>query len=88
VVETLKELSMSPRNREIAEAQEKRRWAQIAREEDRYEEGMTKGLEEGLAEGRLEVRREAARKMKDMGLTPEQIQTALGLSPEEIAQIP
>jgi predicted transposase/invertase (TIGR01784 family) len=83
VVETLKELSMSPRNREIAEAQEKRRWAQIAREEDRYEEGLAEVAQKARRE-----KFESARKLKDMGLTPEQIQTALNLSPEEIAKVP
>ena len=42
--------------------------------------GKVEGLAEGEAEGRAEGLAEAARRMRDMGLTPEQIAQATGLS--------
>jgi len=43
-------------------------------------EVLAKGRQEGRAEEKLEI----AHKMKEMGFSPEQIQTATGLSVEEI----
>jgi hypothetical protein len=37
----------------------------------------------GLSEGREEERRETVRRLKDMGLPPDQIAKAAGLDPEE-----
>ena len=45
-------------------------------------EGRTEGKEEGRAEGRAEGVEKVAQKMKEMGFTKEQIQTATGLSLE------
>jgi predicted transposase/invertase (TIGR01784 family) len=42
---------------------------------------------EGRQEGRQEGIRETARRMKNINLSPEQIQAATGLSPDEIAQL-
>ena len=52
------------------------------REEGR-EEGMTKGREEGREAGKKEV----ARKMKKMGISPEQIAEFTGLSQQEIEKL-
>ena len=43
-------------------------------------EGRAEGEAKGRAEGRAEGLAEAARRMRDMGLTPEQIAQATGLS--------
>ncbi len=49
-----------------------------------YDEGLAKGRSEGLAEGRTERAKEIAKLMKAMGLTPEQIAQATGLTLDEI----
>lgn len=49
-----------------------------------YDEGLAKGRSEGLAEGRTERAKEIAKQMKAMGLTPEQIAQATGLTLDEI----
>jgi len=46
-------------------------------------EGREDGLQQGRAEGRTELR-QAARKLKAMGLSPEQISEATGLAPDEL----
>ena len=47
------------------------------------EEGMEKGIERGIEKERTEI----ARKMKEMGDTPEKIHAVTGLSLEQIKQI-
>lgn len=57
------------------------------REEGREEgraEGRAEGREEGREEGKKEGKVEIARKMKSMSLAPDLIQSATGLSMEEI----
>lgn len=49
-----------------------------------HAEGLAKGRSEGLAEGRTERAKEIAKQMKAMGLTPEQIAQATGLTLDEI----
>ncbi|GHT99446.1 hypothetical protein FACS1894142_7040 [Spirochaetia bacterium] len=44
--------------------------------------GLAKGLAEGLAKGKAEGLAETARKMKEEGFSPEQIQRITGLSRE------
>ncbi|MBP5573731.1 MAG: hypothetical protein J6X40_06140, partial [Bacteroidales bacterium] len=46
--------------------------------------GLAEGKELGLAEGVMKAKRETARKMLDMGIDPETISQATGLSKEEI----
>ena len=53
------------------------------REEGRAE-GRAEGREEGKKEGKKEGKVEIARKMKSMSLAPDLIQSATGLSMEEI----
>ncbi|MBQ7262243.1 MAG: hypothetical protein IJR14_00850 [Synergistaceae bacterium] len=48
------------------------------------DEGIALGTERGIAEGRREGLIVAARRMKAMGLTPEQIAQATDLSPAAI----
>jgi predicted transposase/invertase (TIGR01784 family) len=50
-------------------------------------EGLAKGLAEGLAEGLAKGKVEAARKMKEEGLSSEQIKRITGLSAEAIAKL-
>lgn len=52
-----------------------------------YEEGKMEGLAEVRAERRAEGISETARKMKEGGLSVEQIQQFTGLSPEEITKL-
>ena len=53
-----------------------------------YDDGLATGLEKGeargLEKGRAEERLETARKLKAMGLSPEQITAATGLSQEAL----
>ena len=79
-VGVLKELSADERTRMLAEDREKARRDMASRLDGAREEGERKGREEGLAKGKLEV----AQKLKAMGLSPEQIATATGLSLDEI----
>ena len=53
-------------------------------EERGRDEGIALGTERGIAEGRREGLIVAARRMKAMGLTPEQIAQATDLSPAAI----
>jgi len=50
-------------------------------------EGIAEGHAEGRAEGRAEGKLESARKMKEAGLTADQIQMFTGLTPEEIEKL-
>jgi len=50
-------------------------------------EGLAEGRTEGLAEGRADEKLEIARKMKDAGISHEQIHTITGLSFETIEQM-
>jgi len=79
-VGVLKELSADERTRMIAEDREKARRDMASRLNGARREGREEGREEGKLEGKLEV----AQKMKAMGLSPEQIATATGLSVDEI----
>ena len=56
-----------------------RREARTEGREEGREEGRTEGLEEGRTEGRTIALEETAKKMKEMGLTPEQIKMATGI---------
>jgi predicted transposase/invertase (TIGR01784 family) len=78
-VGVLKELSEDERTRMIAEDREKARRDMASRLNGARKEGR----EEGKLEGRLEI----ARRMKAMGLSPEQIITATGLSLGEIERV-
>ncbi len=49
-----------------------------------FEEGMEKGIKKGKEKGKEERNREIARNLKFIGLSPEQISQATGLSLEEI----
>lgn len=48
------------------------------------EEGRAEGLEKGIAEGEQRKRLEIAKNLKSMGLPPENIMQATGLTIEEI----
>jgi predicted transposase YdaD len=50
-------------------------------------EGKLEGRREGKLEGRLEEKREVAKNLKNMGVSQKQIQTATGLSADEIAKL-
>lgn len=47
-------------------------------------EGVEEGMEKGIEKGRLEEKREIALKLKDRGMTPEEIIRLTGLSPENL----
>lgn len=49
--------------------------------------GRAEGRAEGLAEGRAEANRQTARRMIELGMNPELISTATGLSIEEIGSL-
>jgi len=51
------------------------------------EEGLAEGMEKGMEKGHVEKTLEIARKMKEMGFSNEQIQTATGLPAETIAKL-
>lgn len=51
------------------------------------EKGRTEGLEEGIKKGREEGIKELARNMKAVGISPELIAEASGLTPEEIEKL-
>ena len=69
--------------------------AELRGEERGHAKGLKKGLEEGLkeghakglAEGRMEERLANARNLKKLGVSPDIITRATGLTPEEIAGI-
>ena len=50
-------------------------------------EGLEKGRSEGLEQGRAEERRETARRLRDMGLPPEQVARGSGLTMDELQQL-
>jgi predicted transposase/invertase (TIGR01784 family) len=55
--------------------------------EECYEQGLKKGLEIAQEEGKQKVSREIALNLKELGLSPEYIQKATGLSMEEVVSI-
>jgi predicted transposase/invertase (TIGR01784 family) len=83
----MKEIHLSERGRRLADALEKERWAQAAREQDRFEEGKAAGRTEGKAAGKAEGIRENAQQMKRAGISPEQISGITGLSGGEIENL-
>jgi len=83
-VGVLKELSADERTRMLAEDREKARRDMASRLDGAREEGERKGREEGREEGLAKGKLEVAQKLKAMGLSPEQIATATGLSLDEI----
>jgi len=70
---------------------EKYQWAHQASMDKKFEEGESHGLAKGLAKGRSEGRAEAilgtARALLKQGVDPAVIQSATGLSKEEIASL-
>jgi hypothetical protein len=57
--QALREISMSPYARRVADARQRERWAQEAREKDRYNEGIS------IGEGRERAKAEAERARAD-----------------------
>ncbi|EBY0567846.1 Rpn family recombination-promoting nuclease/putative transposase [Escherichia coli] len=51
------------------------------------QEGIQKGRMEGRMEGRLEEKQDIARQLQKMGMTPEQIKLATGLSDDDLKKI-
>jgi hypothetical protein len=51
------------------------------------EEAREEGLQEGLTEGSRQEKLEIARKLKTIGLSPEQIATGTGLPPETVVKL-
>ena len=51
------------------------------------QQGREEGLAEGLEKGRAEERRETARRLRDMGLPPEQVARGSGLTMDELQQL-
>ncbi|AXE10722.1 TPA: hypothetical protein H2V79_004629 [Salmonella enterica] len=51
------------------------------------EEGRKEGLQEGLQEGAAEKAQTIARQLRNMGMTPEQIEQATGLSGAELKKL-
>jgi predicted transposase/invertase (TIGR01784 family) len=68
-------------------AEEKNRLDIALRREAIRQTSLAEGREEGRTEGRAEEKLEITRKMKEMGFSNEQIQTATGLSTETIEQL-
>ena len=68
----------------LAEGLEKGREKGLA---EGLEKGREEGLAEGLEQGRAEVRRETARRLRDMGLPPEQVARGSGLTMDELQQL-
>ena len=98
-VDTLYELSANPDVRAQYEAREKAWRDRMAEIDWAYDDGIEKGLERGRAEGReagraegreagraegREALLETARKLKNLGLSPEQISAATGLPPDAL----
>jgi predicted transposase/invertase (TIGR01784 family) len=65
VVEALRELTLTDDERWYVDMQEKARWAQYAREQDRFNEGKTTGRAEGLAEGETKGLAEGEKKYQE-----------------------
>ncbi|EHF4896411.1 hypothetical protein JZR01_004686, partial [Salmonella enterica subsp. enterica serovar Oranienburg] len=59
---------------------------QKGREEGR-KEGLQEGLQEGRQEGAAEKAQTIARQLRNMGMTPEQIEQATGLSGAELKKL-
>jgi predicted transposase/invertase (TIGR01784 family) len=55
--------------------------------EEGREEGREEGKKEGIEEGKLQTLKETARRMESMGMSPDQIAQALGVSKEDIHEI-
>ncbi|ELC3722765.1 hypothetical protein RJE73_003932 [Salmonella enterica] len=51
------------------------------------EEGRKEGLQEGRQEGAAEKAQAIARQLRNMGMTPEQIEQATGLSGAELKEL-
>ncbi|EAT8819534.1 hypothetical protein QER03_004238 [Salmonella enterica] len=51
------------------------------------EEGRKEGLQEGRQEGAAEKAQTIARQLRNMGMTPEQIEQATGLSGAELKKL-
>jgi predicted transposase/invertase (TIGR01784 family) len=68
MVELMKELNLSEGAQRLADAREKARWAQEAREQDRFDDGKAEGRVEGLVEGKAEGRVEGLVEGKAEGL--------------------
>ncbi|ECD5052066.1 hypothetical protein E1L13_24715 [Salmonella enterica subsp. enterica serovar Everleigh] len=51
------------------------------------EEGRKEGLQEGRQEGAAEKAQAIARQLRNMGMTPEQIEQATGLSGAELKKL-
>ncbi|EAA5993752.1 hypothetical protein DUQ00_23525 [Salmonella bongori] len=62
------------------------RLEQKGREEGR-KEGLQEGLQEGRQEGAAEKAQTIARQLRNMGMTPEQIEQATGLSGAELKKL-
>ncbi|EJJ4922801.1 hypothetical protein VW632_003992 [Salmonella enterica] len=62
------------------------RLEQKGREEGR-KEGLQEGLQEGRHEGAAEKAQTIARQLRNMGMTPEQIEQATGLSGAELKKL-
>ncbi|EBN2843537.1 hypothetical protein DOF89_23330 [Salmonella enterica] len=62
------------------------RLEQKGREEGR-KEGRKEGLQEGRQEGAAEKAQAIARQLRNMGMTPEQIEQATGLSGAELKKL-
>ncbi|EIB3569747.1 hypothetical protein K8U47_003129 [Salmonella enterica] len=62
------------------------RLEQKGREEGR-KEGLQEGLLEGRQEGAAEKAQTIARQLRNMGMTPEQIEQATGLSGAELKKL-
>ena len=83
-VDTLYELSGNEQVRGEYEVRLKAWRDRLSQNEGYYQDGVLKGLEEGREKGRAEALLEITRKMKDIGLSAEQIKTATGLSADTI----
>jgi predicted transposase/invertase (TIGR01784 family) len=88
--ETAKLANLEPRERESYQQSLKIMRDNYATQkyaiETAVEEARAEGLAEGLAEGEQKAKLEIAKNLKAAGLTLEQIQTAIGLSAEELEQ--
>ena len=85
-VAILRELSEDKQTRMRAEAREKGRRDQEAREDFVFEKGIVQGRQEGIEVGMARLV-EAALALKNMGIPADQIALATGLSPEQIAAL-
>jgi predicted transposase/invertase (TIGR01784 family) len=85
------ELSEDERERMLAESREMFLWDHQIRARDNYNAGHAAGLAEGqiagLAKGASESRLVIARKLKEMGMTADQIAAATGLGSDEIPNL-